>query len=297
VNFNKPVLSPIAICIFFAVATSSGLAASVSNGSSEPKDPARQQRISEVRSDLNIKISVSSFDPMVPLLARTVAPTDSTWNPDHPRWTAVCDRITQDLHRDLAAGIAAEQQWMDAKWEAALDQSLTDEDIDHLLAFYRSDVGKRFLEFQKALDPIISSAGTAYLGALSTARAVPESDSVPPSPETTALRRRIYRLSFSNVLASSALRDPGVKEAKDMLEQAALSTQGAALDVIAKRISADLQTFDQFEQSTAVKKIAGAGRSLLAAQGGTSHAGALQEALLAEPSKHAATWQAVYASR
>jgi hypothetical protein len=254
-------------------------------------------KIAEVRSDLNIKINVSTFDAMVPLLARTVAPTDSSWNPEHPRWSAVCALITKDLHQDLADAIGAEQKSMDAKWEAALDQSLTDSDLNRLLDFYRSSLGKRYLEFQKSLDPIIASAGAAVIGSMSTARPVFKGmDSVSPSPQTVALRQRVFRLSFSNRLAASALQNSQAKQAKDTIEQTALLKHGPALDVIARHYSADLPSFDQFQQSAPVNLIVDAGQALVTAQGRSSEGNALQAVLMAEPTKHVSQWQAVYAS-
>jgi hypothetical protein len=280
----------------FAFATFTSFNSPAAAASLGLEGSARQLKIAEVRSDLNIKIDVNTFDAMVPLLARTVAPGDSSWNPEHPKWIAVCALITRDLHRDLADAVGSEQKSMDAKWEAALDQSLTDSDLNQLLDFYRSSMGKRYLKFQKSLDPIIVAGGAAFIGSMSTARPVKGMELVSPSPQTIALRQRAFRLAFSNCLAAPALQNSRAKQARDMVEQTALSTQGPALDAIARRYSADLPSFEQFQRSAPVNLIVGAGQTLMVTQGRSSEGNALQGVLMAEPTKHASQWQAVYAS-
>jgi hypothetical protein len=256
---------------------------------------ARQHGIAELRADLHIRLSVHDIDAGIPLLARTVAPLDPSWNPANPRWASVCDRIASDLHADLAVGVAREQHALDGLWERALDQSVSDRQLAELLDFYRSPSGQHYIEFQLRLDAISQAAAAAAIGAIGAINAVPApppSGAAAVSSTLAAARSRTLGLSFNRLRANAGAQQGA---AVSSLEQAIMASQGGALDALAHRYANDLARFEYFNRSEELASVLRAGQLVAVQWAQASERSAVHATLARSPQQHATQWRAVYA--
>ena len=288
---------PLAVVRFAVVAQmcfssfSGALAGPTHVGSAETN---RTQDIAELWGYLHLDTDPADYDAMIPMLARTVAPLDANWGPSHVHWAAVNALIKRDLHRDIDASAQRAQIALAGIWQRALERSLSDEDLASLLRFYRSPVGKDYVQFQLSLATIDGSAGSDMLRTLATGHRVANGGSQPrePSPEQIAARRRVQDLSLPLWLAKS---EPHAGEGNDLLSRVVVATHGAELDALAAQYRNELGEFDTFNRSVAIGRIAAAAALVTDPWSRDPARKEVQDILAAEPQRHSAEWQAAYA--
>ena len=228
---------------------------------------------------------------MIPMLARTVAPLDANWGPSHVHWAAVNALIKRDLHQDTDPLAAHAQSSLALSWQHALDQSLNDEDLRTLLRFFRSSLGKDYVEFQQRLSSIDRAAGADMLSRMTTGQSGNSANVQSSTPEQMAVRQRAQNLS----LPLSLTRAQSGTAASAMLSKLVVTTRGDAIDALIARYNSELSDFENFNRSVAVSKVAAAGAVVAGAWPHDPAAQELRAALAAEPQKRAKEWQVAYA--
>ena len=287
-------IAPPAVVLFAVVALicfSKALAGPIHVASTEAK---RTQDVAELLGYLHLDTVPADYDAMIPMLARTVAPLDANWGPSHVHWAAVNELIRRDLHRDIDASAQRARVALAGIWQRALEQSLSDEDLARLLRFYRSPVGKDYVQFQLSLATIDNSAGSDMLRTMWTGQSPANEGSQPrqASPEQIAARRRVQDLSLPLWLAKS---EPHAVEGGDLLTRVVVVTHGAELDALSTQYRNELGEFDTFNRSAAVSKVAAAGALVTDPWSRDPARKEVQDILTAEPQRHSADWQAAYA--
>lgn len=262
-------------------------------------DPVRRQKIAEFRTDMGITADMSGYDAGIPLLARGVAPFDSNWKPGHPRWEVVCGLIKQDLHQDEAAYIAPMQMALYAIWDNALNRTVPDQSLDQLLRFYRSEVGRHYIVFQKELGKIVVDAVTRLmrLQPMTTAK---DNAAESPSPAQLTVRGRVYDLSLSMLIGLHGLdNDPNrgsMTQNLDMIRRFIIQARGTTeLDALALNYSRDLNGFAEFTRSPALAKVFEAAQLVKQQWSNAKEPRRLMAVLKEAPRKHAAAWYSAYA--
>jgi hypothetical protein len=256
-------------------------------------DSVRAQQIAEVWRDLHVDSKPQVFDSMVPLFARTVAPEDGKWGPAHPHWAAVTALITRDLHADIDASAARAQTALAAVWIHALDQSLSDRDLDQALGFFHSARGHRYLDFQARLLALDTPAGLDMVREMSAAQAPARVGTGNSAAGASARRIQVQGLSLQLLLLGS---QPQAIQARELLSQYVLATRADQLDGLATAFASDLDQFDRFNHSAVVGKIVAAEARGMAEWSKSAEMQEMQGILVSEPEKHAAEWKAAYAS-
>jgi hypothetical protein len=131
---------------------------------------------------------------------------------------------------------------------------LSDRQIDELLDFYRSAVGRRFVSLQHRLQPIVTKADAA---AQAHKPPNPDPPVVTPSPEmvafiTLALSQQ-YWTSHMIEAPSGPNRDPAITAV-------ALESRFTELDQMRREYLGDLKSFAKFRHSTELSDLLEASR-------------------------------------
>ena len=235
-------------------------------------------------------VPFGDYDAMVPFLARTVAPLDANWGPQHVHWAAVNELIRKDLHEDVDVKAERARKALAAIGQRALDRSLSDDELAQLLQFIHSTLGKDYASFQQQLSSINNSAGAELMRRMTGQSSGREHDQS-ATPQQVAERRRVQELSLEQRLARSQLSDGA---AAALLDKMVLATRGDALDLLALHYANEFAQFDKFNRSAPIAKIAATAPLMTEL---SSHDPAFQDlkaALAAEPQKRAAEWRATY---
>jgi hypothetical protein len=248
----------------------------------------------------------SAIDMFTAIQARVIgAPTDSTWTRDNPNWTAVFNIVHDDLSRDVGLLLLAQVRDMAAHWEHELAAHLTPGQIDELVKFYRSDLGLRYLAFQKRLMAVQQEALSAFVVRQASADSDPHRASVAPTAAQIDSRKSVAALSWVYLIlsklgpsgspssTSSASDD---KSIHDMMVDAIARLRGPELDQLNAQYRADLSAFAAFQESPLAKALmlvyAFVAKDIQAdpAAPGIAVAAALQRSV----EQHTPEWKAAY---
>jgi hypothetical protein len=235
---------------------------------------------------------------------RAVAPENPNWNPTHPKWAALAILVREDLQRDVSAQFETMMQQNDRQWDKILGTHLTTNDVDGLLAFYHSRVGRRYVDLQTRLADIETGSGAEMLSRMLTGGA---GSPVPtePTPDILKVRQNLLDSSWQRVSARAAVDkvppEPGQakSEADTILQMtghfAALS-HGSELDDLSRRYAADRPAFDRFHQSARAHALLAAYKNLAASAASASQRSSeLMDALNNSVAAHQPKWKVVYA--
>lgn len=209
---------------------------------------------------LNDRADVDSVvDCFAPMQMRVIGGNDSTWKRDNPNWMPVLALVREDFKRDLEPALIAQAADVAVLWNRELAGHLSAAQIDALLAFYRSDTGRRYLAFQKRLMAIQVEGSTELLNAIASverdSKTILESE---PSSARVDARKKLIALSWLTQIrpqmgvagspshGASASDD---KEMDDMLIDAIVKTRGPQLDALLEQYQSDLAAFSAFHAS------------------------------------------------
>lgn len=92
----------------------------------------------------------SVADLFAPMQMRVIGANDDTWKRDNPNWLPVLHLIRNDLKKDIEPALTAQAAESAIRWDRELAAHLSAAQIDQLLAFYRSDIGRRCQPARKA---------------------------------------------------------------------------------------------------------------------------------------------------
>jgi hypothetical protein len=242
----------------------------------------RQQDITELRSDFQVGLDAQHVDMAIKYMAKAIAPDDPAWNEKNPRWATVSALVGKHLHEDATVAFAGESA-IAQSWEHAIGLSLSNNDIDTLLAFFRSDLGRRYLELQNAIDDLVIEerfrVATNGVGTASAAAA--------------ALRRRVLDLWMSVIMIRGTMAPHASATIVAMIYTSFdKHGLGPELELLSRRFSADLDGFEIFAKSAAVSAVLDTVRRMP----NDSNASNTAEFFSSELKRHGQEWQAAYSS-
>jgi hypothetical protein len=248
----------------------------------------------------------STLDMLAAVQVRAIgAPNDPNWKGENPNWSAVYSIVHDDLSRDVGLLLVAQVRDMAAHWDHELPAHLTPGQIDELVKFFRSDVGLRYLTFQKRLMAIQKDVlSTSVVGRPSTDA---DSHRVPVVPTAAQIdsRKRVAAFSwlYQVISAIGPTANPGRnageaddKTIHDMMVDALATMRGPELDQLSAQYQADLAAFATFQGSQVAKGLmlvyGFVAKALQAdpAAPGIAFAAALQRSV----EQHKPEWKAAY---
>jgi hypothetical protein len=109
---------------------------------------------------------------------------------------SLVQQIERDVRSDLGATVNDALDVPHTAWAKALRSRLTDADIDQLLTFFHSDLGKQYLEFQSRLDALIPSVEQNLWDGWHLETALADSGG-PPSRELKDARRTLFNMTWT----------------------------------------------------------------------------------------------------
>lgn len=216
-----------------------------------------------------------------------------------PRWQPLFNKIRGDLLRDVTPAYQARRAQLQRRWDGVLANQMSTQDIQQLNAFFRSQVGRRYLAFQRQLDAIQVEAITQ-----STKRML-LGDTGPTTPATSVegpqvieRRKQLLRLSWSasattTTLTATGIKDPGTQALTKEFLDASATTHGAQLDALRAQFGDSLQDFAAFQRSSgAVALMSGYGNLIKDATNGRSTTpDPIKTAIDVSVASHTAEWR------
>ncbi len=253
--------------------------------------------------DRNINSAVAMF---AVLQLRVIGGNDPPWKGDNPNWTPVYNMVRDDLKHDLGPVLSARASDSGPVWDRAITAHLSTAEINGLLSFYRSDVGRRYLAFQKRLMAIQGEGASALMVGMASAGMVP--GSVPESPPSHAqidAGEKVIALSWVSqvrpALGAAGSPSHGAspsedKSINDMMDRAVVKLRGAELDDLSRQYHRDLTAFATFQESPMAKALGTVyGTVMKEAADHPSNAGAaFTSALEHSVELHTPAWKAAY---
>lgn len=241
-----------------------------------PHARASPQEITELRRDVLTTGGGSdkdlSVDAFAALELRVIAPNDPTWKRDNPQWVALFNVIRQDLHRDLQPAIRAQETDNARLLDYTLASHLAAGEVRQLLAFYRSEEGRRYMAFQQRLSAIqaqgMSELTVGLAGGGMDPSLLPHEL---PSQRVLDERQRMLANSWLSLLLRDVMpnmdaTEPGTDSQGDGIVESMLGvvakTHGTELGDLRRQYRSDLRQFDAFQKSRAVKALVSALREL-----------------------------------
>jgi hypothetical protein len=206
----------------------------------------------------------STIDMLAAVQVRIVGAKDSTWKGDNPNWTQVFNIAHDDLSRDVGLLLVAQVRDTAAHWDHELPAHLTPSQIDELLRFFRSEVGLRYLAFQKQLIAVQEEVLSASVVGRASAGADPHRVAAPPTAAQIDSRKSIAALSWVYLMltalgpSGSPSRNASATDDKimhDMMVDALATVRGPELDLLNAQYHADLPAFATFTESPVAKAL------------------------------------------
>jgi Uncharacterized protein conserved in bacteria (DUF2059) len=196
---------------------------------------------------------------------RVIGANDPTWKRDNPNWSPVLQLISNDLKQDLGPMLAEQATNDTVRWNRELSAHLSAAQIDHLLAFYHSDVGRRYLAFQKRLIAVQTEGAFALVAGVPSGGPDPKQIALfPPSAAQLAARKQLVALSWvirvtppmgAAFNAGQPVSAADDKAIRDIIIDAIAKMRGPELDVLHAQYQADLEAFSAFQESSAAKAL------------------------------------------
>ncbi len=248
---------------------------------------------SELISFLGFEVRDVDSEFLVLALCKSVS-MDSNWGPAHAKWRLVCNRIREQFRRELAADIALRKDALRVAWRALVMNTLTDEDVDRLLSFYRSPQGRRFVKLQNSLYDVFNRS---IEDVVKVARST---DPIRPTmPEAHSgfdeSRRDLFSLSLKSSFSRSPFQAPdAMLSLMWQIISAACSIEGSKLDSLRKQYASDLPAFRAFVHQPALEKL-GVAALQAARDSSPGHGSELNNAVADFQARHVAEWESMYA--
>ena len=205
-----------------------------------------------------------TIDMLAAVQVRIVGAKDSTWKGDNPNWTQVFNIVHDDLSRDVGLLLQAQVRDTAAQWDHELPAHLTPGQIEELLKFFRSELGLRYLAFQKQLIAVQQEVLSASVVDRAPAGADPLRVAVAATAAQIDSRKSVAALSWVYLIltalgpSGSPSRNASTTDDKiihDMMVDALATVRGPELDLLNARYHADLPAFAAFTESPVAKAL------------------------------------------
>lgn len=279
------------------------------NGAADSTVPASKEAIAlrETVPAMNDATDVNSVvEFFAPLQMRVIGGNDGIWTRANPNWSSVLHSVSNDLKKDLEPSLRVQTAQNAVRWDRELAAHLSAAQIDQLLAFYHSDVGRRYLVFQKRLIALQLQGSSAFINGMASggmdAREVAAS---PPSAARLETRKKLVALSWiiqitpAMGVAGSPSRGASASDDKairDMMVDAVANMRGPEIDALSHQYQDDLAAFSTFQESPAAKALVDVYGNVAKdaaaepVKPGTAFMAALQQSV----AQHTPAWKAAY---
>jgi hypothetical protein len=204
--------------------------------------------IEELRDDLSEfaeAVWTVEDERIISLGTSTVKPPfDGTWNASDPDWA----RIRQMVRNQYLAEMVPRRPPAQARahlWDRTMAFHLTKAEIEELLVFFRSDVGRRFILLQHHLQPL-ENEWRIY----SADRFPGAADIAPTNPAVTP-----HRVVIMTLALGESPRDGATPSDVSMISAWAASHHGPELDSLYAEHETDIAAFQTFSRSPALLKL------------------------------------------
>ncbi len=252
--------------------------------------------IAELRADVDGFIAdmfATQDEVVISLATSSVKLGDPAWNTSDPNWSRVKGLVRRDYLADTAATRPSGRERADL-WEKTVGLHLTELEIDELLRFYRSDVGKHFVLLQDGLDPIESDWQVWSLD-----RPHPTEPMPTMKQEVTPERNAIVMLALMEILIANSV--VGAPAGDPPAEVAAISKwaaiyYGAELDRLFVENQSDIPAYQDFSRSPALLHLLFETRRAENIWSGSPQGERWKAAVSVSLGKHMAEWKAVIRS-
>jgi len=248
----------------------------------------------------------SVVDLFAPMQMRLIGGNDDTWKRGNPNWLPVLHLVRNDIKKDIEPALAAQAAENAIRWNRELAAHLSAAQIDQLLAFYRSDVGRRYLAFQKRLMTVQVQGSAALVSGLASGGMDPKDVAAsPPSAAQLEARKKLVALSwiiqitpamgvaFSPSRGASARDDKAIA---DVIIDSVATMRGPEIDALSQQYKNDLAAFSAFQESPLAKALIAVYGNLAKdastepVNAGTAFMTALQQSV----AQHTPAWKAAY---
>lgn len=239
------------------------------------------------------------------LQLRVIGAGDPAWTRSNPNWLPVYRQVLSDLRRDVAPAYEAQAKEVAGIWDRVLAATLSPDDINQLLTFYRSATGQRYLAFQHRMSTIQSEATSAATVDLASGGMDPGKALAPSSQVDLDARKQLLALSWLTAIMPSLEDLSGSSHTGTAAEQERVSNlmseivakrRGSDIDQLNRDYRSDLPRFAAFQQSPPAKRLIfvyGELKKYAPAQSGGS-ASPMVAALQRSAAAHAMSWKAAY---
>ncbi len=231
------------------------------------------ERLKDLRrvQELMVLISTPAMDPEVQLKQGLEAvatfqthgldPNNPKWNPSHPKWNAVLSRVRADTESDLPQLIATVVPELKFGFAMALGDHLTENDVDELLRYYRSDEGKHYLQFTGTADALLGQGMQDMMRMSATKMSGPTEKKEMPSKDKLEARSRILQMSGTFRIMRAQMesdkrnhRDTSGYSALFFFMATTIAQHGEEIDRLENEYKGDLSRFDEFNRSALASK-------------------------------------------
>jgi hypothetical protein len=189
---------------------------------------------------------------------RSVDPRNPAWTASDPRWATVSEAVSRDCAaqgEQVAKLASALKSAMRNALASAYTTHLSKADADTLIRYYRSDEGRRYLDFQVRLSQVMRAGiGRAFGLQAAGGTAQPSADIMKPRMAMLQLSRITATQIVSVEDARSAGRDTTGAAAIAIMAMAVATSQGDALDELRHTYAAELPGFTAFVASPQEKQ-------------------------------------------
>ncbi|HEY6619780.1 MAG TPA: hypothetical protein VIY68_09565 [Steroidobacteraceae bacterium] len=205
-----------------------------------------------------------TIDMLAAVQVRIVGAKDSTWKEDNPNWMQVYNIVHDDLSRDVGLLLQAQVRDTAAHWDHELPAHLTPSQIDELVKFFHSEVGLRYLAFQKQLIAVQQDVLSVSVVGRASADPDPHRVAVAATAAQIESRKSVAALSWVYLMltalgpSGSPGRNASANDDKtihDMLIDALATVRGPELDQLKAQYHADLPAFATFTESPVAKAL------------------------------------------
>ena len=184
------------------------------------------------------------------------------WNPRHPGWKAVYDRVRADIEAEQPAIVSAadaergRNEAREREYLQTIASALSAADARAILDYYDSAPGLRYQGFMQRIDGAIAGGMASSLGL-----AAPPMERAPEPEADSAKSQRFFEMikmshPYQALSASAALkRDPSGMGALGIMAAAAIASHRAELEAILSEYSADLAGFEAFQKTAAAQSL------------------------------------------
>lgn len=207
------------------------------------------------------------------VLVHDLDPSNSAWNPSHPKWPEVSGLVEGEIASDLKAEMTKRRSRYRTALINELGPRLSVGEFRKLLAYFHSADGRRYIAFQLELAQVQTAAMRSTMGS-----ATKEGSSIsvtPVSPSEQVMKERVNLLKQSTlgqvtqIWLDEAKRTHGDVsgfQAWPMMALMIANSQGPKLDEMRAQYSPGLKSIEHFNASSLGQRyytaFAGAGRAM-----------------------------------